>query len=114
MTPLRLQPCNERRLQKCLAELQNTVKPALNFLIEFRTMIPVIGKRGMDLAQSQVGMLILDLFGTPAVRLLVQYDFNHFCRRSGNPRDSICLDQDVLIASLSYSHMVPLITVISV
>lgn len=89
-----------------MLQLHHMIKPLLNILIKFKSMIPIVGKGGMNLPQREVRMLILDFFGTPAIGLLIEHDVNHFRRSASNPWDTIFIDQDVFVPSLYYCHTI--------
>ncbi len=51
-------------------------------------MVVIVGEDRVNLRQRQIRMLAVDLLGSPAVRYMIQSDFDNFDPRAINPCDA--------------------------
>src|SRR6267378_4218780 len=73
----------------------HTSQTRFNLLVELRLMIVVVSQRGMNLRQGKVRMLVMHLFGAPAVRQVIEDDFNDLDVSVINPRTAFSVDPNM-------------------
>ena len=67
-------------------KLINLFQVSTNLLIDFFLVFVVVGHRTIDLSQSEVGMLKVDLLRARPIYDFVQDDFGNLDLRPSNPR----------------------------
>lgn len=66
----------------------------------------------MDLTERELRMLEMQFFRAPAIHLLIEHQLNDFDGCASDARNAIFIYQNMFISSLSYSHTVPLVTLL--
>lgn len=82
------------------SQIVNALEAARDVVIEFLAMIPIISERRVDLAERQVRMLEVQLFGAPSISLLLDNQIHNLHRRTGDARSVVFVQRNTSIARL--------------
>ena len=85
------------------AQFMDSLETLSDIAVKLLAVIPVVSERQVDLAERQVRMLKVQLFGAPPIRLLLDDQLHDLYRRADDTRDPPILVQRYMFVACVYS-----------